>query len=215
MRNRGQLFLMLGLASLVAIEVVALSGEPEVDLVSAMPPDFSAQGLDFEPVSSPSRLTVRPLFRQTRRPPEVPAQDDMLPGMATSSVSSVPQTSSEQVLPLRHQLTAVVITGSEAVAYLIDPVDLDLIRLRKGDQIDGWTLHGVFPDSVVLEYGTQQQARLELWTDAQREELSVPISEDQDGPIDFQDSQGEFSASELLPAESSGRPVRGPRSRAH
>ena len=215
MHNWGQLFLMLGLAFLVAIEIVGLSGEPEVDFMLAMSSDFSAQELDFKPMLGPPQLAARPLFRQTRRPPEIPVRDEAPSVELVPSVPSVPQTSSEQAPSLRYQLTAVVITGNEAVAYLINPADLGLIRLRKGDQIDGWTLHTVSPDSVVLGYGTQQQARLELWADARREEFSVPLSEDQDAQVDSQPSQGELSTPESFPAEPSGRPVRGPRSRAH
>ena len=215
MRSQGQLLLMLGLASLAGMEVVALSGEPEVDFVSVVPSNFSAQSLDFKPMSSPPRLTARPLFRQTRRPPEALVWDETPPVEPTRSASSVSQTFPEQVPPLRHQLTAVVITGSEAVAYLTDPVNLDLIRLREGDQIDGWILHEVSPDSVVLGYGAQQQARLELWADARKEEFSEHLDEDQDAQVDFHYFQGEFEAQKPLPAEPSGRPVRGPRSRVH
>ncbi len=215
MRNRGQLFLMLGLASLVVIEVVGLAGEPGIDFVPAVPPDFSGQDLDFKAMSSPPQLVARPLFRQTRRPPEVPAQDEVTPVEPIPSAPFVPQASSEQVRALPHQLTAVAITGDKAVAYLVDPENLDLIRLKKGDQIDGWTLHEVSPNSVVLGYGTQQQVRLELWADARREEFSVHLDEDQDMQVDFQHSQREFVAQDPFSAEPSGRPVRGPRSRAH
>ena len=135
------------------------------------------------------------------------------PSEQAPTVPSVLQTYSEQVPTPRHKLTAVVIMGNEAVAYLIDPVNLDLIRLSKGDQIDGWTLHEVFPDAVVLGYGPQQQARLELWADERKEEDSVHLNEDQDTQDDFDRPQGELSAPESLPAELPGRPVRGPRSR--
>ena len=241
MRNWGQLFLMMGLVALIVMEVVGLTGEPEIDFVPAIPSDSSVQNFDFKPMSSPPQLTTRPLFRQTRRPPDAPVQDETPSIEQASSVPSVLQTLSEQVPAVpsvlqppservptipsvlqtyseqvptpRHQLTAVVIMGNEAVAYLIDPVNLDLIRLSKGDQIDGWTLHEVFPDAVVLGYGPQQQARLELWADERKEEDSVHLNEDQDTQDDFDRPQGELSAPESLPAELPGRPVRGPRSR--
>ena len=213
MRNRGQLLLMLGLASLIVIEVVGLAGEPKMDFVSAMPPDFSAQSLDFKPISSPPQLTARPLFRQTRRPPEVPIQDAIPPIEQTPPVPTVSQASSEQVPPFQHQLTAVTITGNEAVAYLINPANLDMIRLRKGDQINGWVLHEVLPDAVVLGYGPQQRVHLELWADSRKEEFSAHLDEDQDAQGDFESFQGELSAPEPLPTEPPRRPVRGPRSR--
>lgn len=215
MRDRGQPFLMLGLASLIVIEVVGLAGEPKIDFAPATPPDFSAQSLDFKPMSSPPQLTTRPLFRQTRRPPEVPAPNELPPIEQTPVVPSTSQAPPGQVPTFQHQLTAVVITGNEAAAYLVDPANLDLIRLRKGDQIDGWALHEVFPDAVVLGYGAQQRTRLELWTDARKEEFSVHLNEDQDAQGNFEHFQEEFSAPESLPAEPSGRPVRGPRSRVH
>lgn len=206
---------MLGLASLLVIEMVGLAREPKMDFVSAMSTDFSAQSLDFKPMSRPPRLTTRPLFRQTRRPPEVPVREEMPPTEQTPPVPSALQVSSEQVPALQHRLTAVVITGDETVAYLVDLGNLELIRLRKGDQIDGWTLHELFPDAVVLGYGARQQTRLELWADARKEEFPVPLSEDQDAQDDFERSQREFSAPEPFPDESPRRPVRGPRSRAH
>lgn len=219
MHNRGQLFLMLGLASLIAIEVVGLAGDAEIGSVPA-PSDFSTRSLDFEPMSSPPQLTGRPLFRQTRRPPEIPVQDQTLPVEQTPleqipSVPSVSQIPMEQAPLFQHKLTAVAITGDEAVAYMIDPASLDMIRLRKGDQIDGWTLHEVFPDAVVLGYGTQERTRLELWADTRKEESSVYPSQDQDAQDDFKHSEGEFSTPDSLPSESPGRPVRGPRSRVH
>lgn len=216
MRNWGQPLLMLGLASLIAIEVVGLTGEPKIDSVPVTSFDFSAQSLNFKPMSGPPQLTTRPLFRQTRRPPEVPVQNELLPIEQTPTVPSIAQTPPEQVPTFQHQLTAVVITGNEATAYLVDPENLDLIRLRKGDQIDGWVLHEVFPDAVVLGYGAQKRTRLELWTDERRAEFSVHLNEDQDVQGDFEHSQGEFSAPEFLPVEPPPRrPARGPRSRVH
>ena len=213
-RSWGQLLLTLGLASLVAIEVVGMSGESGVDFMPAMPSDFSAQSLEFKSMSGPPQLTARPLFRQTRRPPEALSRNEVPPVESAPFTPPASQTFSEQVPPLRHKLTAVVIMGNEAVAYLINPVDLDLIRLRKGDQVDGWTLYEVSPDSVVLGYGTQKQARLELWADAQKEEVLVHLNEDRDAQGDFEHSQEEFSSPESHPVEPPGRPVRGPRSRA-
>ena len=215
MRNWGQPLLMLGLASLIAIEVVGLAGEPKIDFVSTTSLDFSAQSLDFKPMSSPPQLTTRPLFRQTRRPPEVPAQNELPSIEQTPTVPSTYQAPPEQVPTFQHQLTAVVITGNEATAYLVDPANLDLIRLRKGDQIDGWILHEVFPDAVVLGYGAQQRTRLELWTDTRREEFSVHLNEDQDAQGNFENSQEELSIPESFPIEPPRRPVRGPRSRVH
>ena len=206
---------MLGLASLIAIEVVGLTGEPKIDFVPATSLDFSAQSLNFKPMSSPPQLTTRPLFRQTRRPPEVPIQNEWPPIEQTPTVPSISQTPPEQVPTFQHQLTAVVITGNEATAYLVDPANLDLIRLRKGDQIDGWVLHEVFPDAVVLGYGAQKLTRLELWTDEHREEFSVHLNENQDVQGNFELSQGEFSVPESVPAEPPRRPARGPRSPAN
>lgn len=206
---------MLGLASLIVIEVIGLAGEPRIDFVPAMPADFSAQSLDFKPMSSPPQLTARPLFRQTRRPPEVPIQNELPPAEQTTAVPSISQVPPERVPIFQHQLTAVVITGNEATAYLVDPANLDLIRLQKGDRIDGWTLHEVFPGAVVLGYGTHQRTRLELWADARKEEFPVHLNEDQDAHGNFEHPQGEFSAPEPLPAEPPRRPVRGPRSRVH
>ena len=215
MYNWGQLFMMLGLASLIVIEMVGVTEESKFDFVPVVPSDFSTKNLDFEPMSNPPRLTARPLFRQTRRPPEIPVRNVVQPIEQAPSVPVVSKPTPEQVPTFQHQLTAVVITGNEAVAYLINPLNLDLIRLKKGDQIDGWTLRDVLPNAVVLGYGTKEQARLELWADTRKEEFSVHLNENQDAQVDLQHSQREFFVPESLPTEPPGRPVRGPRSRVH
>ena len=172
MRNWGQLLLMLGLASVLIIEAVGLTKDSESDFDPVSLRSFSVQSLDFKPMSRPPQLTARPLFRKTRRPPEIPVLDEVPPiEEIPQATPPAPQEIPELVPTFRHKLTAVTITGNESVAYMVNPVNLDLIRLEKGNQIDGWVLHEVHPDAVVLGYGTEQRVRLELWADEHDEDF--------------------------------------------
>lgn len=94
-----------------------------------------------------SSLTERPLFRPERRP------DD-----ETESVEdTVPETDLEASLA-GMDLSAVIITPTLVTAWIKDPAQERLRRLRIGDEFAGWSVQTILPDRVLLERQGVQDA---------------------------------------------------------
>lgn len=91
----------------------------------------------------------RPLFLQTRRPPETGAEPDGAP---------VDETPAE--LPGDLQVTGVVHDG--AGWFVVGVLAGDSLRLRAGEKVRGWTVKEISPDNVVFESGSKT-ARVKLF----------------------------------------------------
>ena len=114
---------------------IATGGAGEVD------PDPLARLSPPEPRDTYAAVIERPLFRPERKPPDPdenePEQPEPEPETATTLDGM--------------DLSAVVITGGVTSAWVKPPGSGDLIRLRLGDDLEGWSVKEIQPDRLVLE----------------------------------------------------------------
>jgi hypothetical protein len=84
-------------------------------------------------------VTERPLFFPDRRPPsEEPEEETPVEPEQPSDLD-------------RMDLNAVLITPSESSVWVRDPSKKELIRLRLGDDLGGWSVKEILADRVLLE----------------------------------------------------------------
>ncbi|MDQ2090850.1 type II secretion system protein N [Marimonas arenosa] len=111
-------------------------GEPEVqglsDILKYDPPPLAAFNAVLE----------KPLFSPTRQPPET-VEDDSTPPAEDRSVTS-PQR-------LRAKLLGVVVSESRHLAILEVPSEPTVVYVSKGEELLGWTLKELGPDTVEFE----------------------------------------------------------------
>jgi hypothetical protein len=104
-------------------------------------PDPLARLSPPEPRDAYAAVIERPLFRPERKPPDPdenePEQPEPEPEVATTLDGM--------------DLSAVVITGGVTSAWVKPPGSGDLIRLRLGDDLEGWSVKEIQPDRLVLE----------------------------------------------------------------
>ena len=84
-------------------------------------------------------VTERPLFMPDRRPPSEEPEEEVL---------AEPELPSDLA---RLDLNAVLITPSESSAWVWDPTKKELVRLRPGDELEGWSIQKILSDRVLLE----------------------------------------------------------------
>jgi hypothetical protein len=109
--------------------------------------DAAAQLLPPDPKDAYASVTDRPLFRPQRRPEEdvdPEAQATAEPDAATSLEGM--------------NLSAVIITPTLVSAWIQDPNEPRLRRLRIGDELEGWSVQTILPDRVLLERQGEQDA---------------------------------------------------------
>lgn len=157
------LLVMAGLTALIAIELGAGAGNEGHN-----PPPPASPGTDLPPVlpelavtplSNMDQTAARPLFSRSRRPPPPPPAE-VREEKAAPAVPSAPAKPPPEPKPEFHgELSATVISGDGASAYLSAPGEAALVRLRRGETLDGWRLVEVRPEAVVLEHGAH---RIEL-----------------------------------------------------
>lgn len=84
-------------------------------------------------------IIERPLFLPNRRPPvaepEIVDSPEEPPGLELDSLD----------------LTAIVITPAESVAWVRSPSKPTPEKLRPGDELDGWTVKAIAEDAIELE----------------------------------------------------------------
>jgi general secretion pathway protein N len=86
-----------------------------------------------------AQVTERPLFLPDRRPPveeeleETPVQPEQIGDLD------------------RMDLNAVMITSGESAAWVRDPSKNELLRLRPGDELVGWSVEEILSDRLLLE----------------------------------------------------------------
>lgn len=91
------------------------------------------------PLEEYASIIERPLFLPDRRPPEeAPDQPDVAPPEEPTDLAGV-------------DLNAVMITSKVISAWLRAPSSQELVRLRIGDDFEGWTVSRIEPDRLVLE----------------------------------------------------------------
>ncbi|MFB1487212.1 MULTISPECIES: hypothetical protein [unclassified Thiocapsa] len=110
-------------------------------------PDAAAQLTPPDPKDAYASVTDRPLFRPQRRPEEdvdPDAQPTLEPDVLTSLDGM--------------NLSAVIITPNLVSAWVQDPNQPRLRRLRIGDDLEGWSVQTILPDRVLLERQGEQDA---------------------------------------------------------
>jgi general secretion pathway protein N len=86
-----------------------------------------------------ANVTERPLFLPDRRPPsEDPEEDAPAEEEAPADLAGF-------------DLNAVLITPSETSAWIRDPAKKQLVRLRAGDKLSGWSVQQILSDRILLE----------------------------------------------------------------
>jgi hypothetical protein len=107
--------------------------------------------------SNPLWAIPFPLFSPTRRPPP--------PVVAEAPKVSAPVSAPPPAPPEMPQVTLVgAVHGAGLdLAVLVDETDKSLVRLRVGQSVRGWTVHGLDARAAMIEKA-QQQVKLELPT---------------------------------------------------
>ncbi len=116
---------------------------PDSDQVSAGPtplaPDLLARVEAWEDKGAYAEVIERPLFLPDRRPPEEDAgQDQALTEVESASLDGL-------------DLTAVIMTPDETVAWVLDQAKQGLVKLRTGEDVAGWKVQEIRKDRLLLE----------------------------------------------------------------
>ena len=84
-------------------------------------------------------VTERPLFLPDRRRPSEEPEEEVAPE---------PEKAADLA---RLDLNAVLITPTGSSAWVRDPANKDLVRLRPGDDLEGWSVREILSNRVLLE----------------------------------------------------------------
>jgi hypothetical protein len=137
---------------------------PRADSLPAVPPP---RQFAVPPIDAYQEIVTRPLFAETRRPPEEspePAGEEV--------ATPVPA----QPLPDGLRLTSVVLTEDTRMALLQDPRSKRLARLRVGQEFEGWRVAEILPGRIVLEQnGNRETLELRVYNKAVRPPPGVPF----------------------------------------
>lgn len=146
MSNRISALLSVALIALCAVIVMEVrSGVPTADDLKTSPakknsaPASGPVRLRLPPLAALSETVERPLFSDTRRPPEI--ETDAAPEIP-APVAAGPAPS--------FSVSAIVITENERAVLLTHPQSGDLTRVAEGETIAGWRLHKVESDRAVF-----------------------------------------------------------------
>jgi general secretion pathway protein N len=121
---------------------------------SARPQPRQGNPFGTIPLESLHETRDRPLFSAARRPPPVVAETPKV-----SEPVSVPQPSA----PETPQVTLIGVVHGPGLdlAVLVDERHRSLVRLRVGQSVRGWTMHGLDERTATLEKA-EQHVKLEL-----------------------------------------------------
>ncbi len=157
MSNRISGILLITLIALCSIIVMEVrSGVPSVEDLKAFPErnkDSTQAGpvrLTLPPLAALSETIDRPLFVDTRRPPDVGTSE------ALATAAPIPLGPSASF-----SLSAIVITEDERAVLLTHPQSGALTRVAEGETVAGWRLDKVENDRVIFSKdGETQEAAL-------------------------------------------------------
>lgn len=113
--------------------------------------------LELPPVDEFSEIAERTLFNATRRPIETP------PAAVKVQVIS----------PSNFSLIGILISDGERMALIRRGGAGDYLRVRVGQQVDGWSINNIVPDRVVIKKGNIEE-ELILKDRAQPRQRSKP-----------------------------------------
>ncbi|MBK1644990.1 hypothetical protein CKO25_10075 [Thiocapsa imhoffii] len=149
MRGRLQLLALCSLALVLFLQWKDWPPDPTGPLIATEPTtqaspetpfDPTAQLLPTDPKDAFASVIERPLFRFERRPEEEDAMAE----------EPIPEPELGTSL-LGMDLNAVIITPELVAAWVQDPGQPKLRRLRIGDDLAGWSVTGILPDRILLE----------------------------------------------------------------
>lgn len=129
--------------------LVETAGVPAPEPAFRMPP----------PKNTFAQLVTRPPFSPSRRPPRAKA-------VPTPVVQKPEAPSPAPVAAPQVTLVGIVINAGKSMAMVRKPGAEELLRLGKGEVLDGWQVEGVLPDRLVLSHG-EKLLELELTEAAQ------------------------------------------------
>jgi general secretion pathway protein N len=113
---------------------------PDAASAASNPPNIPAAPSRFAlpPLETFAEVTERPLFSSSRRP-------------------IAAETSAAVVQPLSASLAGIVISPSSSSIIVMHGDPPTLMRLKEGDDIDGWSIRSIEPSRVVLRRGAEEQ----------------------------------------------------------
>lgn len=135
-------------AGLVAVEVLyppqlAKPSELPRNTAPVIPEVQPLGGLNVASLDKYNEIIRRPLFLDTRRPPEDPPEDPPEPSPEPPSADET------------FTLLGVVLTPEATMALLQDDKSGEIARVQVGEQVNGWHLKAVQANSVSLSKGDQ------------------------------------------------------------
>jgi general secretion pathway protein N len=136
--------LCAGLAAVMALQLGSTGGAgasvPDPTSVASHPADIPAAPGRFSlpPLETFGEVTERPLFSSSRRP------------IAAETSAAVVQT-------LSASLAGIVISPASSSIIVMHGDPPTLMRLKEGDNIDGWSIRSIEPSRVVLRRGAEEQ----------------------------------------------------------
>jgi hypothetical protein len=112
----------------------------------ALPGLKEKEGPETLDLASLEQTAARPLFADTRRPPEPES-------IETSPVVSetIPETPKVEVSSLDHTLVGIFATAETKLALLRSNRRGKIVRVGVGDMVDGWTVTKISTEQVELE----------------------------------------------------------------
>lgn len=174
MSNRISGILLITLIALCVIIALELrSGVPSADDLKASPQGdkgAAAVGpvrLMVPPLAALSETLDRPLFSESRRPPEV-----------ESNGAPVTPTPVSMGAAANFSVSAIVITENERAVLLVHPQRGDLTRVAEGETVAGWRLDRVENDRAVFtKDGETREAALRTFgpPPPRRPQRSTPL----------------------------------------
>lgn len=137
--------LCLGFGAVVTVELTTRTNFEPPGAAGPLPvPAAPPTATEFAPppLAQYAEMVLRPLFSESRRPPE-PAGDSSAPPKLFEGI-----------------LIGVLIGQGEPVALLKIASESEVTRVTKGQTIRGWLVTGIHPDRVVLQGERMTEIRL-------------------------------------------------------
>jgi hypothetical protein len=130
----------------ILIEVITMRPDSDAlqDISSATTSSVSAansatEALQVPPLAAYGEVLERPLFADSRRPPQQAA-------VATESVRAIQ-------LSTKWKVTGIVVAGDNSFVHVEGLRDRKTVRLQVGMPLDGWQLQEIEPDQIVFSLG--------------------------------------------------------------
>ena len=131
------------LAVLIVTEVSVLGRDSNAmtdasasDPLSLGASNTNAEALQIAPLAAYSEVLERPLFSDSRRPPQLAVQ-------AKDSARAVQ-------LSTKWKVTGIVVAGDNSFVHVEGIRDRKTVRLQVGMPLDGWQLQEIAPDQIVF-----------------------------------------------------------------